>query len=65
MCDDSLSLKLAWGGLASLKDAEACEAFFKDKDTSKYALVLQQTLDSIRANAQWIEVCVSHSSLGC
>jgi hypothetical protein len=37
-------------------DAEECEAFFKDKDTSKYALVLQQTLDTIRASAEWIEV---------
>jgi hypothetical protein len=49
-------LQSAWAGLASEKDAEACEAFFSDKDTSKYALVLQQTLGTIRAKAKYIEV---------
>jgi aminopeptidase 2 len=47
-------VQYAWSGLASVKDADDCEAFFKDKDTSKYALVLQQTLDTIRASAEWI-----------
>jgi hypothetical protein len=42
--------------LTTLQDVKETEAFFADKDTSKYSLVLQQTLDSIRANAAWIEV---------
>jgi hypothetical protein len=43
--------------LTTRQDVEETEAFFAHKDSSKYSLVLQQTLDSIRANAAWIEVC--------
>jgi aminopeptidase 2 len=50
------ALQYAWSELASEEDAQACEAFFKGKDTSKYTLVLQQTLDGIRAKAKYIEV---------
>ena len=30
----------------------------QDKDTSKFDMALKQTLDSIRARAAWVKVCV-------
>jgi len=38
-----------------MKDYEAIEAFYKDKDTSKYKLALAQALDSIRARAAYVQ----------
>jgi hypothetical protein len=43
--------------LTRRQDVEETQVFFAHKNTSKYSLVLQQTLDSIRTNAAWIEVC--------
>ncbi|KAJ6546483.1 leucyl aminopeptidase [Mycena vulgaris] len=39
----------------SAKDLESIEAFFKDKDTSKYNMALAQTLESIRTRIAYIE----------
>ncbi|EAU88167.2 leucyl aminopeptidase [Coprinopsis cinerea okayama7 len=41
--------------LSTKEDLEAVQAFFKDKDTSKYNQSLAQTLDSIRAKIAYIE----------
>ncbi|KAI0695406.1 peptidase family M1-domain-containing protein [Cerioporus squamosus] len=42
-------------GLASEKDYEETAAFFKDKDTSKYDMALNQALDSIKSRAAWVK----------
>jgi len=39
---------------SSEKDALEIEEFFRDKDNSKYDMVLAQSLDGIRARAKWI-----------
>lgn len=36
-------------------DAQAVEAFFRDKDTKSFDQALQQGLDAIRANAKCLE----------
>ncbi|KAI5119981.1 hypothetical protein M0805_004426 [Coniferiporia weirii] len=41
--------------LSTEADAKDIEAFFKDKDVSKYNLVLRQTVDTVRANAALLE----------
>ncbi|KAG8887646.1 Aminopeptidase 2 mitochondrial [Tulasnella sp. 332] len=41
--------------LTSEEDAKATEEFFKGKDVSKFNLALAQALDSIHANAKWLE----------
>ncbi|KAL9714866.1 Aminopeptidase 2 mitochondrial [Leucoagaricus gongylophorus] len=41
--------------LSTEEDLRETEAFFKDKDTSKYSLALAQSLDSIRARTQWLK----------
>jgi len=51
----SLIVKYTFSGYSSEKDAEDIESFFKDKDVSKYNLALTQALDSIRANAVWLD----------
>ncbi|KAF9650846.1 hypothetical protein BDM02DRAFT_3217429 [Thelephora ganbajun] len=43
------------GSFSSEKDAQDIEEFFKDKDNSKYDMVLAQSLDGIRARAKWCE----------
>jgi len=43
------------GTFSSEKDAQEIEDFFKDKDVSKYDMVLAQSLDGIRARAKWCE----------
>jgi len=40
--------------LSTKEDLEAVEAFFKDKDTSKYNQSLAQTLDTVRAKIAYI-----------
>ncbi|KAG8910494.1 Aminopeptidase 2 mitochondrial, partial [Tulasnella sp. 408] len=50
-------VKSSFQGLTTEKDADAIEAWFKDKDVSKYNLALAQSLDRIRANAKWLERC--------
>jgi hypothetical protein len=42
--------------LASDNDHAETAAFFAEKNTAKYALILDQTLDAIKSNAEWIEV---------
>ncbi|CAD6892010.1 unnamed protein product [Tilletia controversa] len=37
------------------EDLEAVEAYFKNKETSRYSMGLQQGLDSIRSNARWLK----------
>ncbi|KXN83489.1 Aminopeptidase 2, mitochondrial [Leucoagaricus sp. SymC.cos] len=41
--------------LSTEKDLKETEAFFKDKDNSKYYLALAQSLDSIRARIQFLQ----------
>ncbi|KIO15900.1 hypothetical protein M407DRAFT_235051 [Tulasnella calospora MUT 4182] len=50
-------VKSSFQELTTEKDADAVEAWFKDKDVSKYNLSLAQSLDRIRANAKWLERC--------
>ncbi|EGO21509.1 hypothetical protein SERLADRAFT_372157 [Serpula lacrymans var. lacrymans S7.9] len=47
----------AFGGLSTEEDYEETVKFFKDKDTSKYNLALEQTLDSVRATSAWLKWC--------
>jgi aminopeptidase 2 len=39
---------------SSEKDADAVEAFYKDKETSTFDRTLQQSLERIRMNASWL-----------
>ncbi|KAG9049074.1 Aminopeptidase 2 mitochondrial [Tulasnella sp. UAMH 9824] len=50
-------VKSSFQGLTTENDADAIEAWFKDKDVSKYNLALAQSLDTIRTNAKWLERC--------
>ncbi|KAJ3763765.1 leucyl aminopeptidase [Lentinula raphanica] len=51
-------VETTYSGLSTQKDLDDMNAFFKDKDTSKYHMGLAQSLDSIRARIAYIE----HSS---
>ncbi|KIO15899.1 hypothetical protein M407DRAFT_34482 [Tulasnella calospora MUT 4182] len=51
----SYLVKFSFQELTTEKDADAVEAWFKDKDVSKFNLALAQSLDTIRANAKWLE----------
>ncbi|KAH9923984.1 leucyl aminopeptidase [Epithele typhae] len=42
-------------GLSSERDYEETAAFFKDKDTAKFDMSLNQTLDAIRSRGAWVE----------
>ncbi|PVG02822.1 putative AAP1-alanine/arginine aminopeptidase [Serendipita vermifera] len=48
-------VKSALRSLGAKQDLEDAVAFFKDRDNSKYAMPLEQSLDGIRANINWIE----------
>jgi len=48
-------VKDTFSGYSSEKDAEDIKSFFEGKDVSKYNLALTQALDSIRANAVWLD----------
>ncbi|KAJ1310324.1 hypothetical protein OPQ81_007063 [Rhizoctonia solani] len=48
-------VKYSFESFSTEQDAQDVEKFFKDKDSSKYNLALAQSLDSIRANAKWLE----------
>ncbi|KDN33855.1 hypothetical protein RSAG8_13058, partial [Rhizoctonia solani AG-8 WAC10335] len=37
------------------KDAQEIEEFFKDKDISKFNMAYAQMLETIRANAKWLD----------
>ncbi|KAG8913108.1 Aminopeptidase 2 mitochondrial [Tulasnella sp. 417] len=50
-------VKFSFQYLTAEKDADALEAWFQDKDISKYNLALSQSLERIRANAKWLERC--------
>ncbi|KAL5635262.1 hypothetical protein ACGC1H_003079 [Rhizoctonia solani] len=43
------------------KDAQEIEEFFRDKDVSKFSMAYAQTLETIRANAKWLDR--SHSDI--
>ncbi|KAK0197309.1 leucyl aminopeptidase [Armillaria mellea] len=47
-------VEVSFGSLSTSKDYEETEAFFKDKEVSKYNLSLAQTLDTIRARVGYI-----------
>ncbi|KAJ4488175.1 leucyl aminopeptidase [Lentinula aciculospora] len=51
-------VETTYSGLSTQKDLDEMNAFFKDKDTSKYHMGLAQCLDSIRARIAYIK----HSS---
>jgi len=57
--EGSSSLKyivaFAFQNLSSENDIEEINKFFKDKDTSKYNMSLQQALDDVRANIAWLK----------
>jgi hypothetical protein len=42
--------------LATKGDLDNAVDFFKDRDVTKYAMPLEQSLDGIRANTRWLEV---------
>ncbi len=48
-------IESSFGMLASEKDAQEVEAFFKDKETKKFAMGLSQGLEGVRARAAWLE----------
>ncbi|TIC23268.1 hypothetical protein E3Q12_02146 [Wallemia mellicola] len=47
-------ISFSFDGLAQPNDAKEVEEFFKDKDTSKYSSSLNQGLDAVKGNAQWL-----------
>ncbi|KAJ7738474.1 leucyl aminopeptidase [Mycena maculata] len=48
-------VSLSFAGLSTRKDYEDVEAFFRDKDNSKYRMALAQTLEGIRTRIAYIE----------
>ena len=48
-------LKLSISNFSQDKDAADVEAFFKDRNTSKFSMSLAQGLDSIRSQTRWLE----------
>ncbi|CAG7846066.1 Aminopeptidase 2; Flags: Precursor [Serendipita indica DSM 11827] len=48
-------VKISLKGFAIKGDLEDIQAFFKDKDTAKYAMPLEQSLDAIRSNMKWLD----------
>ncbi|KAG9033193.1 Aminopeptidase 2 mitochondrial [Tulasnella sp. JGI-2019a] len=51
----SYLIKYNFQDLTSDEDAKETAEFFKDKDVSKFNLALAQSLDSIHANAKWLQ----------
>lgn len=49
-------MQATFGSLSTTRDYEETVGFFKDKDTSKYRMALQQALDGIEASAAEAEV---------
>ncbi|CUA73079.1 hypothetical protein RSOLAG22IIIB_05144 [Rhizoctonia solani] len=47
-------IQYAFDSFSTDKDAEEIEEFFKDKDVSKFNMAYAQTLETIRANAGWL-----------
>jgi aminopeptidase 2 len=54
-------VKFSLRELATKGDLDNAIAFFKDKDVTKYAMPLEQSLDGIRANVKWLEVSFHRS----
>ncbi|KAE8222062.1 hypothetical protein CF319_g4685 [Tilletia indica] len=48
-------IEYSFSSLTTKADLEDVQAFFKDKEVAKYSMGLQQGLDSVRANSQWLE----------
>jgi len=48
-------VSLSFAALSTKKDYEDVEAFFKDKDNSKYSMALAQTLEGMRTRIAYIE----------
>lgn len=48
-------VKLTFSELSTDKDYEETSEFFKDKDTSKYDMTLNQTLENIASRTAWIK----------
>ncbi|KAJ7905297.1 leucyl aminopeptidase [Mycena olivaceomarginata] len=48
-------VSISFGALSTKEDVESIEAFFKDKDTSKYNMALAQMLETIRTRVAFIE----------
>ena len=51
----SVLVKSTVSSFTTEADAQAVEAFFRDKDTKSFDKALQQGLDAVRANAKWLE----------
>jgi len=48
-------VQVSFDSLTSLDDVSAVEEFFKGRDTSKYAQLIEQGLDAVRSKAAWLE----------
>ncbi|GBE82604.1 Aminopeptidase 1 [Sparassis crispa] len=48
-------VEVAFGSLSSRKDHDETVEFFKDKDTSKYDMMLKQALENMTTKAAWID----------
>lgn len=48
-------IESSFDGLATHRDADEVEAFFKDRDVRRYAMALSQGLESVRARAAWLD----------
>jgi len=48
-------IRSTYRGFTTEDDAKEIEAFFKNKDVSKFNLSLAQCLDTIRTNAKWLD----------
>lgn len=58
-------IRAAMDSLTRHDDADAMEAFFRTRDTSTYDMSLAQALESVRAQAQWLERGVSAVEAWC
>ncbi|CAE6537754.1 unnamed protein product [Rhizoctonia solani] len=54
-------VQYAFEGFSTNKDAQEYEEFFKNKDVSKFSMAHAQTLETVRANAKWLDR--SHSDV--
>ncbi|CAE6458236.1 unnamed protein product [Rhizoctonia solani] len=48
-------VEYAFDGFSTEKDAQQIEEFFKDKDISRFSMAYAQTIETIRANAKWLD----------
>lgn len=48
-------IPIVFGSLTSREDLDDIHAFFEDKNTDKYDMVLQQTKDTIRNAIEWLD----------